>query len=192
MHFISTIAVAAATFTTAVSAANFSVIVGQNAANVYEPNQLTGVQSGDFVSFQFVSKNHTVTQSTFAAPCVAKAGGVNSGYVPANATLGNTPEWTIQIDNASAPLWFFCEQGTHCELGMVFAINPTADKSFAAFLATAQGTNTTTAASTASTAATTATTAGASTTTASAARGLSAQSAGSLLAVFGAVLALAL
>lgn len=39
MHFISTIAVAAATFATAVSAANFSVIVGQNTANIYEPNQ---------------------------------------------------------------------------------------------------------------------------------------------------------
>ena len=39
MHFISTVAVAAATFATAVSATNYSVIVGQNSANIYEPTQ---------------------------------------------------------------------------------------------------------------------------------------------------------
>ncbi|KAF9481216.1 hypothetical protein BDN70DRAFT_876691 [Pholiota conissans] len=146
MHFFPSAVLAVSALVSVASATNHSVTIGQDSKLTFEPNTLTGVQSGDFVSFKFVSKNHTVTQSTFAAPCIAKDGGVNSGYTPVAADATAFPEWTIQIDNASTPLWFFCEQGAHCKAGMVFAINPTADKSFATFLATATGaaSNTTT------------------------------------------------
>ncbi|EJF66269.1 hypothetical protein DICSQDRAFT_159248 [Dichomitus squalens LYAD-421 SS1] len=119
------------------------VKVGGNASLTYTPNQLTGVANGDVIQFQFLDKNHTVTQSTFAAPCsnitdaTGAVTGVDSGFqfVPAGAT--QFPVWQITVNNASAPLWFFCRQATHCQAGMVFAVNPTAAKTYDAFKANA-------------------------------------------------------
>jgi hypothetical protein len=105
----------------------------------YQPNQLTGVQNGDVVQFQFLDKNHTVTQSTFAAPCSnitdasGKVTGVDSGYQFVDPAATQFPVWQITIDNASTPLWFYCRQAKHCQSGMVFAVNPTAAKSFDTF-----------------------------------------------------------
>lgn len=63
-----------------------------------------------------MAKNHTVTQSTFASPCsnitdaTGLVTGVDSGYqfVPTNAT--SFPVWSITVNNASTPLWFYCRQ----------------------------------------------------------------------------------
>lgn len=134
-----TFVASASVFASVVSAAQHNVTVGQGNGIVYEPKFLEGVAAGDTVSFKFVSKNHTVTQSTFTAPCVAKPDGVNSGFIPVDPAAATQPEWTIQIDNVTAPLWFYCAQGAHCKGGMVFAINPTADRTYDAFLAAAQG-----------------------------------------------------
>lgn len=114
----------------------WNVTVGFNDTLVFNPTTLTGVQNNDIVNFQFATKNHSVTQSTFAAPCTAA--GVSSGFQNVSNPAGPTfPTWSITVENASAPLWFFCAQttanSTHCEAGMVFAINPTATKNFTAF-----------------------------------------------------------
>ncbi|KDR82456.1 hypothetical protein GALMADRAFT_237783 [Galerina marginata CBS 339.88] len=139
MRFSTTLVAAVSAFASVASAANLTVTVGKDATNVFEPNVLTGVQAGDTISFKFVSKNHTLTQSTFATPCVAKPNGVNSGFIPVAAGATTFPTWTIQVDNVTAPLWFYCAQAQHCKGGMVFAINPTADKTFDTYLATAKG-----------------------------------------------------
>ncbi|KAJ3765342.1 hypothetical protein EV361DRAFT_591189 [Lentinula raphanica] len=140
--------VAAATLLSAalsVKAANFSVVVGFNNMLAFNPTNLTGVANGDTVSFQFQSKNHSVVQSTFAAPCTAA--GVSSGYQNVSDPTASTfPTWSLTVEDASAPLWFFCSQTTpavHCQAGMVFAINPTAAKSFDAFQQAAMATNAT-------------------------------------------------
>ncbi|KAI0723752.1 hypothetical protein C8T65DRAFT_599327 [Cerioporus squamosus] len=115
------------------------VKVGGNGSLTYTPNQLTGVANGDVIQFQFLEKNHTVTQSTFAAPCsnVTDASGavtgVDSGYQFVDPTATSFPVWQITVNNASTPLWFYCRQAKHCQSGMVFAVNPTAEKSFDAF-----------------------------------------------------------
>jgi hypothetical protein len=87
----------------------------------------------------------------------------DSGFMPVNtsATSDNSsiqmiPSVSFQVMNTSAPMWFYCKQTgygsflfrfqnkaiwlinhnvacSHCEQGMVFAINPTASKTFAAF-----------------------------------------------------------
>ncbi|KAI0371684.1 hypothetical protein BV20DRAFT_156252 [Pilatotrama ljubarskyi] len=119
-----------------------TVKVGENGTLTYSPNTITA-NNGDIIQFQFLSKNHTVTQSTFAAPCsnITDANGVvtgvDSGYqfVPSNST--SFPVWSITVNNASTPLWFYCRQATHCQNGMVFAVNPTQDKSYDAFVANA-------------------------------------------------------
>jgi len=82
-----------------------------------------------------------VTQSTFAAPCVRSPTGIDSGFQPVNATDTALPVWTFQVTDTT-PLWFFCAQtvpAVHCTAGMVFAVNPTADKTFEQFQAAAMG-----------------------------------------------------
>jgi len=139
MRFFTTFAASASILASAVSAVQHNVVVGDGNANVFAPTSLTGVVSGDTIAFTFFSKNHTVTQSTFPAPCVSKPDGVNSGFVPVDAANATKPEWSIRIDNVTDPLWFYCAQGAHCKAGMVFAINPTAEKTYDAFLAAAKG-----------------------------------------------------
>jgi plastocyanin len=122
------------------SAADHLVLVGDNGLN-FNPTTVTAA-AGDNVIFEFRAKNHTVTQSSFAQPCTslqtAAGPGVDSGYQPVPAGTTNFPQWSITIDNATAPLWFYCKQANHCQAGMVFAINPTAEKTFDAFQAAAK------------------------------------------------------
>ncbi|KII89138.1 hypothetical protein PLICRDRAFT_40770 [Plicaturopsis crispa FD-325 SS-3] len=146
MHF--TTLVAALLPVLAVSAqTTHTVLVGNNQGLTYEPSSVNA-SVGDTIEFQFISKNHTVTQSTFAAPCenmTTPTAGIDSGFMPvsANATGGQVPAWSFTLNNASAPLWFYCRQTGHCQKGMVFAVNPTAAKSFEAFQAAAMGNSST-------------------------------------------------
>jgi hypothetical protein len=197
MRFFTTFVASASVLASVVSAAQHNVVVGDTNANIFEPKFLEGVASGDTIAFKFFSKNHTVTQSTFTAPCVKNLNGVDSGFVfvdPANATK---PEWTIRIDNVTAPLWFYCAQGAHCKAGMVFAINPTAEKTYDAFLAAAKGAApSSTASSGGSPASGTATGTGASSTSTSQGSGsvpnISAQKLTSFLAALGLIASLTL
>jgi len=128
-----------------------TVMVGWNDTHTFMPNSLNATQ-GDMVQFQFLTGNHTVTQSSFTAPCTELAAATtpfDSGFMPANATANNgmVPSVTFQVTNTSAPLWFFCKQTGHCEQGMVFAINANANKTFNAFQAAANATQTNTSSS---------------------------------------------
>jgi len=131
-----------------VNAANFTVKVGMNStggiATAYNPNQITAA-AGDIITFEFLAKNHTVTQSSFAEPCTKQfntatnEAGVDSGFMPVATNATEIPTWTIQVIDASAPQWFFCNQATHCNSGMVFAINApaTGAKTFEAYVSKA-------------------------------------------------------
>jgi len=126
-----------------------TVKVGENDTLSYAPSSVNATV-GDQLVFEFVAKNHTVTQSTFADPCsnftfANGSTGVDSGFQFVAANTTSFPTFSFTIMNTSAPLWFYCRQTGHCEKGMVFAVNPTAEKSFAAFQATAMKTNATTA-----------------------------------------------
>jgi plastocyanin len=133
-----------------VSATTFNVAVGDNNGLVYNPPFISGAKAGDQIVFKFTSKNHTVTQSTFTNPCVkASSTAIDSGFKPAMMTPQPTFTITLNPTTASAPLWFFCAQtnpANHCHAGMVFAINPSATKTFAQYQATAKnsGSNSTT------------------------------------------------
>jgi len=128
---------------TLVTAANVTVTVGDQGSLAFNPTSAT-LQAGDTINFEFRGKNHSVTQSTFANPCTLQttpAAGIDSGFMPVAAGATSFPTWSITIQNASAPLWFFCAQtnpANHCHAGMVFAVNPTAEKSFDAFQAAAK------------------------------------------------------
>jgi hypothetical protein len=133
----SSVAILASAATLA-TAANVTVTVGDQGSLAFNPTSVS-VQAGDTINFEFRGKNHSVTQSTFANPCTLQttpAAGIDSGFMPVAAGATSFPTWSITIQNASAPLWFFCAQtnpANHCHAGMVFAVNPTAEKSFDAF-----------------------------------------------------------
>ncbi|KAI9069988.1 hypothetical protein FKP32DRAFT_1599569 [Trametes sanguinea] len=83
----------------------WTVKVGANGTLTYDPPTVIA-QNGDTIEFQFLSKNHTVTQSTFPAPCSnittnGEVTGVDSGFqfVAPNAT--QFPVWSITLALAS-------------------------------------------------------------------------------------------
>ncbi len=103
------------------------VTVGSmNGSLSYSPNNITAAK-GDMVQFQFMPANHTVTQSTFDAPCEPIAmhsniTGVYSGFMPVAMDATTIPTYTILINNTK-PMWMYCSQGKHCQKGMVMVIN---------------------------------------------------------------------
>jgi len=93
-----------------------------NGSLVYSPSNVKAAV-GDMVQFQFAPNNHTVTQSTFDAPCSpVKTTGIYSGFMPVKATDTEIPTYTILINNTT-PIWLYCSQGMHCQKGMVMVIN---------------------------------------------------------------------
>ncbi|KAJ3516728.1 hypothetical protein NLJ89_g950 [Agrocybe chaxingu] len=127
------------------------VIVGGPGVLAYNPSNITA-QVGDTITFEFREKNHTVTASSFDAPCRALAltstsgeVGFDSGFQPIADDALTFPTFTIQV-NDTKPIWAYCRQGNHCGQGMVFSAN--ADESgargFAAFRALAKQLNGTT------------------------------------------------
>ncbi|KAI0762845.1 hypothetical protein C8Q74DRAFT_1207731 [Fomes fomentarius] len=122
------------------------VVVGsQDGALTFTPEQVQAAPR-DIISFEFHSKNHTATQSSFAAPCLrlkdASTGnviGLDSGFMPVDANATDFPVWNVTV-NDTAPLWFYCRQhkpdgSSHCGAGMVFAVNAVNNsaRDFAAF-----------------------------------------------------------
>ncbi|KAK0442578.1 hypothetical protein EV421DRAFT_1807845 [Armillaria borealis] len=133
-----------------VYAAMYNVTVGANGELAYNPEYVTA-SAGDTVNFIFNPKNHTVTQSSFNAPCVHLADGVDSGFTPVNADQVDLPTFQLLVNDTN-PVWVYCRQTGHCGKGMVFAVNPGAEgssNSFSAFKALAISSNGTTSASSA-------------------------------------------
>lgn len=111
-----------------------TVTVGGDAGLVYTPAEIIA-DIGDTVHFMFLKQNHSVTQSTFDKPCNRLATGEDSGLMPnLNNTVVPAPAWEY-IVKEKEPTWWYCKQrtGTHCGKGMVFAINPNAEKTFNMF-----------------------------------------------------------
>lgn len=112
--------------------ATHSVQVGGAAGLAYSPSEIKAAV-GDMVIFTFMSQNHTVTQSTFDAPCDPMAAGMDSGFQPnKDNSVVPAPQVAMQV-MTDKPLWFYCAQTGHCGKGMVFSINPTAEKTQAIF-----------------------------------------------------------
>jgi len=117
---------------------HINIDVGFQGKFVFNPPNVNA-SVGDQVTFYFPgSVAHSVTQSSFAAPCtylVANAStnssaGFDSGLVTAST-------FTINITDTQ-PIWFHCKQVTHCGLGMVGSINaPATGNTFTNFQAAA-------------------------------------------------------
>jgi len=117
-------------------AATIEVTVGGTGILAFTPSSVNA-NVGDVIQFTFQQKNHTVTQSTLATPCSPLAGGFDSGFMPVASTqTSNFPVAQLTVKDTN-PVWAYCRQSTHCQSGMVFAVNP--GNNFAAFKAAATG-----------------------------------------------------
>lgn len=116
----------ATTATTAAAYATHTVMVGGLDAGGpvlrYTP-EFVNAGVGDVVRFNFFAANHTVTQSSFDSPCMGIPDGFRTGVQmnPENISGLVLKDFTV---SDSKPLWFYCGVTTHCQQGMVFAINP--------------------------------------------------------------------
>ena len=101
------------------------ISVGADGALVFKPAYIEA-KPRDTLVFNFESKNHSVVQSSFAAPCspfftAQGAAGVNSGFFPVVAGQP-TAQFRVKI-NDTTPVYFYCGQTGHCGKGMVLAVN---------------------------------------------------------------------
>jgi plastocyanin len=139
---VSVSSAAAPTATTVPSSTDHRVVVGGTGVIAFNPPNITA-QVGDTITFEFHQKNHTVTASSFAAPCVdlftsSGTPGFDSGFMPVADGATTFPTYVVQV-NTTNPIWAFCKQTGHCGQGMVFAANTveSSSKNFAAFQALA-------------------------------------------------------
>lgn len=98
------------------------VDVGQNGFT-FSPDTLTA-SKGDTVNFHFFAGDHSVSQSTFDAPCVpAPINPIYSGFINPTGSGEASTMFSITI-NDTTPIWLYCSQVTHCQTGMAMVINP--------------------------------------------------------------------
>jgi hypothetical protein len=72
-----------------------SLLVGQALITVYidrcvDTRLFQSASPGDTVSFKFHPKNHTVTQSSFEAPCTPLYGGIDTGLCVSSIQISHT------------------------------------------------------------------------------------------------------
>jgi len=112
-----------------VLAQDATIHVGPNAEFIFSPNNINATE-GSVITFSFDGHiaNHSVSQTSFAAPCSQLDGGFDSGFVfvPQDDNNGPFATFNLTITNASMPIWFYCKQtvpSPHCLAGMVGGIN---------------------------------------------------------------------
>ncbi|KAF3099677.1 hypothetical protein TWF569_001927 [Orbilia oligospora] len=113
MRFLLTLA----TFASTVLAQTVHTVSVGSAGLTFSPDSITA-KTGDTVQFVFKGGNHTVTQAAFSSPCNPTSRGFSSGF-----TGSRSESFSIILANTD-PIYFYCAQLSHCQLGMVGAINP--------------------------------------------------------------------
>lgn len=127
-----------------------NVTVGGNGTLTFDPPFVTA-KPRDTIIFTFMTKNHTITESSFEDPCrkLSLTSNVtdsfDSGFMPVTAGSSDFPQFSLTV-NTTAPTWGYCRQTGHCGMGMVFAINPdqSSARSFESFQTLAKEINGTT------------------------------------------------
>lgn len=112
--------------TVSLTGVTHSVVAGLGGL-VFDPDNVVA-EIGDIVEWHFLPKNHSVAQSSFAAPCVPDAGvpvSFFSGFQP--TASGQAPDvFQIVVEDAN-PIWYYCAQQAgnpgHCQQGMAGVIN---------------------------------------------------------------------
>lgn len=96
------------------------VVGGIDGVLVYHPENVMA-NVGDTVRFDFLAKNHTVTQSSLANPCTFMTGGKKSGFKPNLKNTMGVQLFDFLVED-TMPKWFFCGQTGHCGKGMFVCV----------------------------------------------------------------------
>jgi len=119
------------------TAGHINIDVAYNQAFTFHPASITA-PNGTLVTFFFPTGfSHSVTQSSFDAPCtyLAASGGNGGGF---DSGLTQATQFTIKITNDAEPIYYHCKQTLHCGQGMVGSINaPSSGNTYEAFKAVA-------------------------------------------------------
>ncbi|KAJ7726506.1 hypothetical protein B0H16DRAFT_1698002 [Mycena metata] len=126
----------------AVLAVDIPITIGLNNTLTFTPDQVVA-NIGDTLTFTVVARNHSTTTTTFnGAVCPPPPGGVgvngwDSGFL--SDLDGSMPQFVYTVVDTE-PHFAACMQaaGAHCRAGMTFALNPTADMTYAQFKANAE------------------------------------------------------
>jgi len=126
------LAAVALSYATYASAAIHTVHVGDGGLT-FEPATTTA-EVNDIINFMFHG-NHTATRSSFDSPCTKLTG--NGTF--SSGVLHNGSYFNVTVQDAS-PIWIYCGVATHCESGMVAAVNPptSGNRTYEAFKAKAK------------------------------------------------------
>lgn len=81
---------------------------------------------GDTVEFMFMQMNHSVTQSTFAAPCNKMAGGMDSGFMPNPSGEVGKVTWQMKVTTTDPVCKYTC-RATNTLIGSWMLIRRTRD-----------------------------------------------------------------
>ena len=125
--------------TTSTNSAPFATVTvgtGNGTNLVFDPPVLPYVPPNNTVRFEFHKLNHTLTESSFSAPCTKlSADSFDTGFTNFNPN-DEAPFKTVDVAVSDlSPRFFYCRQVVkkpHCEAGMVFALNAGQDQ-FAEF-----------------------------------------------------------
>lgn len=101
------------------------IVVGAARKLSFNPESVT-VFSGTVLRFNFLGRNHTLTQSSLEHPC-SNASLFDTGFNQFNPNNISGHFVVDYLVNTSSPEWFYCAQESprsHCEAGMVFSLNP--------------------------------------------------------------------
>jgi plastocyanin len=102
-----------------------NIVVGAEGDLRFNPDSIS-VSLGTTLRFDFLGKNHTLTQSSFNHPC-QNSSGTSTDFEQLNA-LNQTGKFLFDYKVVSQKSqWFYCAQDfpkSHCHAGMVFSLNP--------------------------------------------------------------------
>ena len=104
----------------AAAATTHNINVGKNGLT-FEPNVTTAAVGDTLVFHYYTGRNnvvHNVVQGTFASPCRPLSGGFFSGFIGGEANEA----FTVMVNDTN-PIWIYCSQIEHCQLGMAGVIN---------------------------------------------------------------------
>jgi plastocyanin len=82
-----------------------AVDVGAEGEFLFSPNQVAA-SAGDVIRFNFLARNHTLTQSSLDAPC-SQSGQFDSGFNQFNP-LNISNQFHVDYEvKSSDPVWFY-------------------------------------------------------------------------------------
>ncbi|KAF9466424.1 hypothetical protein BDZ94DRAFT_1251922 [Collybia nuda] len=106
------------------TAGNMNIDVAFNGTFTFHPNNIVA-PNGTLVTFWIPDQgfDHSITQSSFDAPCTYLNSSANSTTPGFDSGLHSRMKFTINITDDTKPIWFHCKQILHCGMGMVGSIN---------------------------------------------------------------------